>query len=465
MNEHSLPTEDEAAFEAYLDGLAAALQHRSREQPLRAYCTGLLLPGGRKSVEPIAARLAPARTRTMHKTLLNFVAEGAWSDEAVLAAMRRQVLPAMQAHGPIRWWIVDESGMPKKGEHSVGVARQYCGELGKIDNCQVLVSLSVANETACLPIAARLYLPEGWANDDERRAKAAIPLDVTFHAKPALALDQIRAAHAAGVPPGIVLADEVYGSTATFRQGVTALGLEYAVAVRASTEVRPPQDRRRARLWRGQDAALSVRALAARVPRSAWRWITWRESSGPELSGRFAMLRVAVGRDGAEGEQTLLIEWPVGAADPVGYWFVTLARATPLPEVVATAKGRYWIEQNYRELKQEVGLGDYEGRGWRGFHHHVTLAFAAYGFLVLRRCQQPRPAGGRAGELTFPMVPDPTDPPIRPERHAPASIATMRRRLTAGLARRLPRCPCCLQPRVAKARSRQTLIPPLPLSA
>jgi SRSO17 transposase len=461
MNEHFLPTEDEAAFEAYLDTLAAALHHRSRKQPLRDYCTGLLLPEGRKSMEPMAARLAPARTRTMHKTLLNFVSEGAWSDEAVLAAMRSQVLPAMQAHGPLRFWIVDESGMPKKGKHSVGVARQYCGEVGKVDNCQVLVSLSVANEAACLPLAARLYLPEAWAVDEERRSKVGVPLDVVFQSKPAIALEQIRAAHVAGVPPGVVLADEVYGSTASFRQGVSALGLDYAAAVRATTPVRPPLDKRRARLWRGQDAALSVRALAARVPRSAWRWVTWREGSGPELSGRFAAIRVRVGRDGAEGEQTLLLEWPVGATDPVGYWLVTLARQTPLHDVVATAKGRWWVEQNYRELKQEVGLGDFEGRGWRGFHHHLTLSFAAYGFLVMRRCQQPWPAGGRAGVLSFPVVADPTHPPIRPERHAPTSIPTMRRRLTVGLARRLPRCPCCQTP-----HSEQVLvIQPLLLSA
>ena len=185
------------------------------------YCTGLLLPEGRKSMEPMAARLAPARTRTMHKTLLNFVSEGAWSDEAVLAAMRSQVLPAMQAHGPLRFWIVDESGMPKKGKYSVGVARQYCGEVGKVDNCQVMVSLSVANEAACLPLAAQLYMPE--AVDEERRSKVGVPLDVVFQSKPALALEQIRAAHAAGVPPGVVLADE--GSTASFRQGVSALGL------------------------------------------------------------------------------------------------------------------------------------------------------------------------------------------------------------------------------------------------
>src|SRR3954469_15303974 len=172
-------------------------------------------------------------------------------------------MPAMQAHGPVRFWIVDETGMPKKGEHSVGVARQYCGELGKVESCQVLVSLSVATDAACLPIAARLYLPETWAHDAERRATAGVPLDVTFQTKPALALEQIRAAHAAGVPPGVMLADEVYGSTATFRQGVAAVGLDYAVAVRATTEVLAPRDRRRARLW--QEAAVTVRALAGRA--------------------------------------------------------------------------------------------------------------------------------------------------------------------------------------------------------
>jgi SRSO17 transposase len=463
MSEHFHPTDDEIAFDAYLDALAPAMQHRSREQPLRDYCTGLLLPDGRKSVEPMAARLAPAAARTKHKTLLNFVADGAWSDEAVLAAMRGQVLPAMQAHGPARFWIVDETGMPKKGEHSVGVARQYCGELGKVESCQVLVSLSVATDAACLPIAARLYLPETWAHDAERRATAGVPLDVTFQTKPALALEQIRAAHAAGVPPGVVLADEVYGSTATFRQGVAAVGLDYAVAVRATNEVLAPRDRRRARLWRGQEAALTVRALAGRLPRPAWRWVSWREGSGPALTGRFAQARVRVGRDGGEGEQTLLVEWPVGERDPLGYWLVTLPAGTPLVTVVATAKGRWWVEQGYRDLKQEVGLGAYEGRGWRGFHHHVTLTLAAYGFLVLRRCQQPPPAGGRAGVLAFPVVEDPAHPPLRPERHAPASIPTMRRRLSVGLARRLPRCPCCLAPRQPQTPPAQTSIP-LPLS-
>jgi SRSO17 transposase len=320
---------------------------------------------------------------------------------------------------------------------------QYCGELGKIENCQVLVSLSAANAVAALPVAARLYLPEAWADDPARRAAAGVPLDVTFQTKPSIALDLIGRALAGGVPPGMVLADEVYGSTAEFRRGVASLGLDYALAVRSTTPVSPPCSGRRARLWHNQEGPLSVRALAARLPRSAWRWITWREGSGPDLTSRFATARVAVEH---EGERTLLVEWPVGDSDPVGYWLVTLPRHTPVEAVVAAAKDRWWIEQGYRDLKQEVGLGDYEGRGWRGFHHHVTLTLAAYGFLVMRRCQTFRPAGGRAGTLSFPGVEDPANPPIRTERHAPFSIPTTRRRLTVGIARRLPRCPCCQTP-------------------
>src|SRR3954466_1811252 len=170
--------DDERAFEDYLDSLSAALQHGSRERPFRDYCTGLLLPDGRKSVEPMAARLAPATTRTTHKKLLNFVSDGAWSEAGWLWAMRRGVRPALEAHGAVRRWIVDETGMAKKGSHSVGVARQYCGELGKIENCQVLVSLSVANEVAALPIAARLYLREPWAGDPARRRRCSARRDL-----------------------------------------------------------------------------------------------------------------------------------------------------------------------------------------------------------------------------------------------------------------------------------------------
>lgn len=445
MTVQDFTAEDERRFEDYLDALADMLAHEQRIASLNGYCTGLLLPVERKTLETMAAHLAPERTLAMHHRLQNFIADAPWNDDAVLATVRAQVVPVMEERGAIRSWIVDDTSMPKKGQDSVGVARQYCGALGKVDNCQSLVTLSIANATAALPIAARLYLPDAWAQDDERRAHVGVPLDVTFQTKPAIALDQIRAARAAGVPPGIVLADEAYGANGPFRRGVGALGLAYALGVPSSLRVLPPSDGRRARRWRHHTDPLSVREAANLVPRSAWRWITWRDGTGPELTGRFASLRVRVGADGAEGEQTLLIEWPVGERAPVGYWLVTLPAKTALATVVGTAKDRWWVERGYRELKREVGLRDFQGRGWRGFHHHVTLCIAAYGFLVQRRCRHPQAdqVGTSARNLPYPRVTDPSSPPVRPERHVPWSIRTLRKRLSVGLARRLPRCPCC----------------------
>jgi SRSO17 transposase len=441
--------EDERRFEAYMDALSVVLNHEQRIVPLKGYCTGLLLPVEGKTMETIAAHLAPDRTLAMHHSLQNFIADAPWSDAAMFDAVRAQVLPAMLERGAIRSWIVDDTGIPKKGHGSVGVSRQYCGQLGKVDNCQVLVTLSIANEVAALPAAARLYLPEAWVEDDERRTRAGVPLDVPFQTKPAIALDQIRAAHAAGVPPGVVLADAAYGANAAFRRGVSDLGLSYAVAVPGGVRVVPPADRRQARRFRGRGGPMSARDAAALLGRAAWRWVTWREGTGPELTGRFAMMRVRVvlddGPDAREEDQTLLVEWPVGEPDPVGYWLVTLPSGTPLATVIATAKDRWWIERGYRELKRDVGLRDFQGRGWRGFHHHVTLCVAAYGFLVMRRCRHPLAGqvGSPAGNLRYPSVTDPNNPPVRTERHVPWSIRTLRKRLTVGLARRLSRCPCC----------------------
>src|SRR5271155_1199769 len=184
---------------------------------------GLMLPGDRKSVEPMAARIEPRRVGALHQAMHHLVANAPWSDDALLAAVRDWALPAIEAGGPIRAWIVDDTGFPKKGKHSVGVGRQYCGQLGKQDNCQVAVSLSVANASASLPIAWRLYLPQAWADDPERRQKAKVPEAITFKTKPQIALDQIRAAHAQGVAPGVVLADAAYGGDGALRAGCTAL--------------------------------------------------------------------------------------------------------------------------------------------------------------------------------------------------------------------------------------------------
>ena len=216
-------TASEQRLQEYLSRLTAVLGHADRKVRLVGYCTGLLLPGERKSVEPMAARLEPAQVPSLHQALHHFVATAAWSDAAVLAAVREQVLPVLTRHGPITAWIIDDTSFPKKGRHSVGVARQYCGQLGKQENCQVAVSLSVANDWASLPIAFELYLPEDWPGDPVRRAKAGVPEDLAFRTKPQIALAQIRRALADGVPPCVILGDAGYGIDTGFRTTLSSL--------------------------------------------------------------------------------------------------------------------------------------------------------------------------------------------------------------------------------------------------
>src|SRR4051795_13162857 len=230
----------EERFDDYVERLGDVLGHADRRAPLRAYTTGLLLPGERKSVEPMAARVDPARVGAAHQSLRHFVAKAAWDDAALLAAVRAHALPAMLGRGPVRAWIVDDTGLPKKGRLSVGVARQYCGQLGKRENCQVAVTLSVATGHASLPIAYRLYLPEAWAAAPARRATAGVPEEVAFATKPAIALDQIRQALADGVPPGVVVTDAGYGNDTDFRDGVTGLGLAYVAGILGTTSLWPP---------------------------------------------------------------------------------------------------------------------------------------------------------------------------------------------------------------------------------
>src|SRR3954447_21702871 len=234
------PLTGEARLAAYLDTIVGGLGHASRAASAQAYCTALLLPGERKSIEPMAARLDPAHVQARHQSLHHVVAQAEWDDAAVLGAVRAQVLPAIERHGPVAYWIVDDSGFPKQGKHSVGVARQYCGQLGKQDNCQVAVSLSVANDHASLPIAYRLYLPHEWADDANRRTQAGVPDDVAFQTKPQIALDQLRAAVAAGIEAEVALVDAGYGTDTDFRDGITEIGLPYVVGIASSTSLWPP---------------------------------------------------------------------------------------------------------------------------------------------------------------------------------------------------------------------------------
>ena len=369
-------------FAAYIGELTKVVGHADRVTPLRDYCSGLLAREGRRSVEPIAAVMAPAHVSAQHQRLLHFVANATWSDGRMLAKVRELVMPSIVQHGPIGAWIIDDTSFPKQGSHSVGVHHQYCGQLGKQANCQVVVTLSIANHHASLPIAYRLYLPQAWIGDAARRAKAHVPAAIKFKTKPQIALEQIRAACAAGVPRGVVLVDASYGSNKALRDGITALGLTYAAAIVPTVKVRP------VRAHDPQEKRVSVKNLALSLPKHAWRTITWREGTNERLRSRFARVRVRAApiRGAANcAEETLLIEWPAGEAEPTKYWLATVDPKMSFRGLVDIVKMRWRIERDYQDLKQEIGLGHYEGRGWQGFHHHGTLSIAAYGFLVSER--------------------------------------------------------------------------------
>jgi SRSO17 transposase len=391
-------------LQSYLDGLTQVAGHADRVVPLENYTKGLMLPIERKSVEPMAARLAPGNVRQMHQSLHHIVAEATWSDDALLRQVRSQVLPAMTRKHALAAWIVDDTGFPKKGTHSVGVARQYCGQLGKQENCRVAVSVSLATEQVSIPATFQLYLPEIWAHDAKLRKQAGVPEEIRFQTKPDMVLEHIRSLVKEEVPRGVVLADAAYGDDSAFREGLARLGLSYAVGIKSSTSLWPPgvmplpplpkgKTGRPPRLLRRdeQHQPLSAKELALCLRAADLRRVSWREGTRGMMRSRFAALRVRAAhrdywRSEPHPEQWLLIEWPATEKEPTKYWLSNLPASISLRKLVATAKLRWRIERDYEELKQELGLGHFEGRNWRGFHHHATLSIAAYGFLVLERC-------------------------------------------------------------------------------
>ena len=395
----------ERRFRDYLDRLACAVGHVDRQEPLRAYVTGLSLPGERKSVEPMAARVDPRHVRARHQSMHHLVANAPWEDAAVLRVARDQVLEAMESHGTVAGWIVDDTGMPKKGHHSVGVARQYCGALGKQENCQVAVTLTLANEAASVPAAYQLYLPQTWAEDVKRRRAAGVPEEVRFRTKWQIALEQIATLQHEELPPAPVLADAGYGVITEFRAALSAHGIPYVVGVTGQTTVWPPgveplpplrwrgRGRPPTRMRRtGRHHPLSIETLARQLPSKAWRTVRWRQGTRGGMHSRFACLRVRAahrdeGRHRPRPPEWLLIEWPSGESEPTKFWLSTLPADLPVSQLVRLAKLRWRIERDYQELKDEVGLDHFEGRSWRGFHHHGSLCIAAYAFLAAERAR------------------------------------------------------------------------------
>jgi SRSO17 transposase len=412
----------------------------------------------------MAARLDPDHVGRMHQSLHHLVADAPWDDEVLLDRALDTVLPAMLRQGPVVAWVVDDTGFPKKGQHSVGVTRQYCGQVGKQDNCRVAVSLSVTTESASMPVAFRLYLPEVWSNDKARREKAGVPEVVAFQTKPQIALDQIKRAQQRGVPAGIVLADAGFGNDTQFRTRLTERELPYVAGVQSAVSVWKPGQQpkpapRRKELGRppkllqrdAQHQPVSAKALALSLTAEAWKIVSWRQGVKNKLVSRFAAIRVRPAhrdywRAEPHPEEWLLIEWPSEEKEPTKYWFSTLPADTPLSDLVYFAKHRWIIERDYQELKQELGLGHFEGRGCADFI--TTPPYA----LPLMASWFPKGA-------VFPPLPAPAilgyaSPRqlnassravrrVRPERHNPYSITTLRTVIARYLLGLLPRCPFC----------------------
>ena len=409
----------------YLKYLCEGLGHATRHPHLINYCSALMLTLDRKSVEPMAAAVDPHNVRSQHQGLHHFVADSNWSDRKILNKCWAWVVARMGA-GEALYWIVDDTGIPKKGKHSAGVARQYCGQLGKKANCQVAVSLSIATQKASLPVDYRLYLPELWCEDTERRKTVGIPEEIEFATKPEIALQQIQAALERDVTPGVVLADAAYGNNTAFREGLDALGLKYMVGVNPSTSIwapgvkpLPPKSKEpgtrgrtpiRHRFAEGHEPQ-SCEEVALAVREQDWQFVEWREGTNETLSSWFIALRVrAAHRDHLtstlRATQWLLVEWPEGEDAPTKYSLGTLPASTPIKELVHNLKMRYQIERDYQELKDELGLNHYEGRNWRGFHHHASLCIAAYAFLVAERLEHPEGEKKNTQPRKEPALPD-----------------------------------------------------------
>lgn len=362
------------------------------------YVRGLLLDGERKSIEPMAQRLPDGDVQALQQ----FVGQSPWSWEPVRARCAQTVTPLLRKDVA---WIVDDTGFPKQGQHSVGVARQYSGTLGKVANCQVAVSLHHATEQASVPLDWVLYLPERWTRDRARCRRAGVPTRVMkFSPKWALALQALDRAQGWGLPPGVVVADAAYGTVTAFRTGLEDRRHQYVVGIESTLGVWTTPQRRRAQPYQGRGrprrprymrppAPESAMAVILRGPPTAWQWISWREGTKGTLRSRFTACRAQPAhgywKQAVELPTVwLLAEWPRGTKAPTKFWLSNLPAATPLRTLVRWAKARWRIEQDYREMKRELGLDHYEGRGFTGWHHHVTLVTMAHAFLTLERLRR-----------------------------------------------------------------------------
>jgi SRSO17 transposase len=410
----------------YLETVTAGMDRKEQKHWAGFYLRGLLLDGQRKSIEPMASRVGADA-----QNLQQFIGQSTWSEKRVQKTLNGFMNG--QVSGPA-YWIVDETSFPKQGKHSVGVARQYCGALGKKANCQVSVSLHWRNEQVGWPVGWRLYLPESWALDKKRRKKAGVPEEVVFAPKTDLALELIDSARRQGLQVGTVLADCAYGGSYEWRRQLRDWGLSYCVEVEGDTAVWPDavwqKQRQGGKLGRPRqnpprESIVNLKELAQQLPALAWQTVTWREGTKGAMSSRFALTPVWASCRKGSGQQErwleyALIEWPQDQPAPRKYWLSWWQGQAPtLEQAVPAAKNRWPIEQDYRELKDELGLDHFEGRSWLGWHHHVAMVTLAFAFLQLekqRAKKKPRsdttddsPSDGAALDPVnrlLPLVPD-----------------------------------------------------------
>ncbi len=421
-------------LEAFLERLTPSLGRPDRRRQARTYVAGLLLDGERKSVQPLAGRLgATDNGQALH----HFVAHSPWACEGLLAAMARE---AARLWPRPHAWIIDETSFPKAGSHSVGVAPQYCGALGKVANCQVAVSLHYAagtlDQAASAALGWRLFLPREWVGDDARRQKAGVPASLAYRSKNALALELVDEALARGLPPAPVLADSDYGDDYSWRATLRARGVGYCVAVEPKAKAwtsapvgSPPSAAGRPQPRDLLPVPKRLDQIARELPTRAWRKITWRDGTRGPMQGRFARVAVWASHgytqrqhQGERAREWLLIEWPPDKEAPTDYWLAHLGAGTKTPtlkSLVGLARERWRVELDYRELKEELGLDHFEGRSWQGWHHHVSLVCLAHLFLQSERAARPA-AGGTQKK------PGPSARARKPAANAPPSARRSR---------------------------------------
>ena len=374
-----------AEFPEFLEPLVAELGRSERREGATLYVQGLLMPGERKSIEPIAARLGIDSQK-----LQQFIADSPWDEQELWRAIRREVVPVME---PLVAWIVDETGWLKQGKNSVGVAHQYCGAVGKSANCQVSVEVVVSDGEIAAPVAGQLYLPQRWAEDQTRRKAAGVPEEVRFQTKPELAVALLKQVFADGVSPAPVLGDEVYGSSSELRWELRQLGLEYFLNAGGDllAWTQPVQTRLAKKHWgvaEGQPAASSLAALAQSFAKRQWHPVAWRAADGTKRHTRIGWLAVYVfsDLDRASGEwpqSWLVVDWPEGHATPYHLYLASFKTTPSAPRCLRLSRGRFAVEQFFQRDKTDLGLDHYEGRFWLGFHHHLVLAAVAYLFVMV----------------------------------------------------------------------------------